>query len=73
MRKIFEVSPLQYLGYFPFKALLEKIHVKKYVDYFKLTNDFTYDLYELLSSLTYAGAVHPCSKYRLAKASTDLP
>lgn len=64
VRKISEVSPLQYLGYFPLKALLEKMHVKKYVDYFKLTNDFTYDLYELLSSLTYARAVHPCSKYK---------
>ena len=64
VRKISEVSPLQYLGYFPLKALLEKMQVKKYVDYFKLTNNFTYDLYELLSSLTYARAVHPCSKYK---------
>ena len=38
--------------------------IKKYVDYFKLTNDFTYDLFELLSSLVYARAVNPCSKYR---------
>lgn len=63
-RKISEASPLQYLGYFPLKALLGKMHIKKYVDYFKLTNDFSYDLYELLSSLIYARAVHPCSKYR---------
>lgn len=40
------------------------MQVKKYVDYFKLTNDFSYDLYELLSSLIYARAVHPCSKYK---------
>lgn len=62
--RISEVSPVQFLGYFPLKALLEKMHVKKYVDYFKLTNDFSYDLYELLSSLIYARAVHPCSKYK---------
>lgn len=64
VRKISEVSPIRYLGYFPLKMLLEKMHIQKYVDYFKLTNDFTYDLYELLSSLVYARAVHPCSKYR---------
>ena len=62
--RISEISPVQYLGYFPLKALLEKMHAKKYVDYFKLTNDFSYDLYELLSSLIFARAVHPCSKYR---------
>ncbi len=64
IRKISEVSPVQYLGYFPLKALLDKMKIKKYVDYFKLTNDFSYDLYELLSSLVFARAVHPCSKYR---------
>lgn len=64
IRKISEVSPVRYLGYFPLKALLDKMKIKKYVDYFKLTNDFSYDLYELLSSLVFARAVHPCSKYR---------
>jgi transposase len=38
--------------------------VKKYVDFFKLTNDFGYDLFEMLSSLCYARAVHPCSKHK---------
>lgn len=64
VRKISDVSPILYLGYFPFKALLEKMHIKKYVDFFKLTNDFKYDLYEVLSSLIYARAVNPCSKHR---------
>lgn len=64
VRKISDVSPIQYLGYFPLKSILEKMHIKKYVDYFKLTNDFNYDLYELLSSLIFARAVHPCSKYK---------
>ena len=54
VRKISDKSPNLYLGYFPFKSILEKLHIKKYVDYFKLTNDFKYDLYELLSSLIYA-------------------
>lgn len=62
--KISDVSPIRYLGYFPLKSILEKMKIKKYVDYFKLTNDFGFDLYELLSSLIYARAVHPCSKYK---------
>lgn len=64
IRRISDVSPIRYLGYFPLKSILEKMQVKKYVDYFKLTNDFGYDLYELLSSLIYARAVLPCSKYK---------
>ena len=64
VRKISDKSPNLYLGYFPLKSILDKLHIKKYVDYFKLTNDFKYDLYELLSSLIYARAVNPCSKYR---------
>jgi len=62
--KISDKSPNLYMGYFPLKSILDKLHIKKYVDYFKLTNDFEYDLYELLSSLVYARAVNPCSKYR---------
>lgn len=64
VRKISDKSPNLYLGYFPFKSILVKLYIKKYVDYFKLTNDFEYDLYELLSSLIYARAVNPCSKHR---------
>ena len=64
VRKISDTSPILCLGYFPLKSILEKLHVKKYVDYFKLTNDFQFDPYELLSSLIFARAVNPCSKHR---------
>ena len=64
VRKISDISPILYLGYFPLKSILEKLRIKKYVDYFKLTHDFQFDLYELLSSLIFARAVNPCSKYR---------
>ena len=64
IRKISNISPSLYLGYFPLKSIMEKMHIKKFIDYFKLTNDFNYDLYELLSSLIFARAVHPCSKYK---------
>ena len=64
VKKISDKSPNLYLGYFPLKSILDKLCIKKYVDYFNLTNYFQYDLYELLSSLIYARAVNPCSKYR---------
>ena len=62
IKKISDKSPILYLGYFPLKAILDKLKIKKFVDYFKLTNDFEYDLFELLSSLIYARSVLPCSK-----------
>ena len=64
VRKISDISPILYLGYFPLKSILDKLKIKKYVDFFKLTNDFEYDLFALLSSLVYARSVHPCSKNR---------
>lgn len=62
IKKISDKSPILHLGYFPLKSMLDKLNIKKYVDYFKLTNDFKYDLYELLSSLVYARSVNLCSK-----------
>lgn len=64
VRTISPVSPLRHLGYFPIKSISEKLGVKKYIDYFKLTTEFGFDLYELLSSLIYARSVNPCSKLR---------
>ena len=64
VRRISDKSPLLSLGYFPIKGIMGKLRIKKYVDYFKLTTDFNFDIYELLSSLIYARCVHPCSKHR---------
>ena len=64
VKKISDKPPVFYLGYFPLKAILTKLKVHKYIQYFNLTRDFHFDLYELLSSLIYARAVNPCSKYR---------
>jgi len=63
-RKISDRSPEICLGYFPLKSIMEKLRIKKYVDFFKLTTSFKFDLYELLSSLVYARSVKPCSKSR---------
>jgi transposase len=43
---------------------MEKLKIKKYVNFFRLTTNFEFDLYEMLSSLIYARAVNPCSKQR---------
>lgn len=64
VRKISDTSPVLYLGHFLLKSILDKLKIKRYVDYFKLANDFGYDLYDLLSSLVYARGVCPCSKNR---------
>lgn len=64
VRKISDLSPILYLGYFPFKAILLKLNVRKYIDFFRLNHDFQFDLYELISSLIFARAVNPCSKHR---------
>lgn len=63
-RKISDISPSLYLGYFPLKAILEKLRIQQYVNYFNLTYDFQFNLYKLLSTLVYARSVNPCSKNR---------
>jgi len=64
IRKISDTSPILYLGHFLVKNIMDKLKIKRFVDYFKLTNDFEYDLFDLLSSLVYARSVYPCSKNR---------
>lgn len=60
--KISDSPPIKYLGYFLLKSIVDNLQIKKYIDLYKLTTDFKFDLYELLSSLIYARSVHPCSK-----------
>lgn len=62
--KISDTPPIKYLGYFPLKSIMDKLQIKKFIDLYKLTTDFKFDLFSLLSSLIYARSVHPCSKSR---------
>lgn len=62
--KISLVSPVRYLGYFPLNSVLNALNIQKYINLFKITNDFHFDLYELLASLIFARSVLPCSKYK---------
>lgn len=64
VRKISDTSPVLFLGHFLLKSIMDKLKIKRYTDYFKLTNDFEYDLFSLLASLVYARSVQPCSKSR---------
>ena len=64
VRKISDKSPMHYRGFFPFIGIMEKLKIKKYVDFFKLAHQFKFDLYDVLSSLVFARAVNPCSKSR---------
>lgn len=57
-------SPKRYLGYFPLKAIMKRLKIQYFVNLFRLTTGFDFDLYEILSSLVYARCVNPCSKLR---------
>lgn len=62
--QISERSPKRFLGYFPLKAILNQLHIKKYIDFFKLNTKFSFDLYSVLSLLIFSRCVKPCSKYK---------
>lgn len=64
IKKITSVSPRRCLGYFPLKSILENLDIKKFIDLYKFTTDYEFDLYEVLSLLVYARCVSPCSKYK---------
>jgi hypothetical protein len=72
-RMISDVSPLMHLGYFPLKSIMEEMNIKKWVDFFKLTANYEFDLYELLASLVYVRGVHPASKRRTFHVSLIYP
>lgn len=59
-----DTSPMKYLGYFPLDSILRNLDIKKYIDYYKLTTDYKFDLYDLFKILIYARSVNPCSKYK---------
>ena len=64
VKHISERSPIRYLGYFPLQAIMNKLNMKKYIDFFKFSTSFDFDLYDVLCALVYARSVKPCSKYK---------
>lgn len=59
-----EIPPIKHVGYFLLNSIMNKMKIKNYIDFFKFSTDFHFDLYDILSSLVYARAVYPCSKRR---------
>lgn len=57
-------SPVRYIGYFPLVSIMNKLKIKKTVDLFKYTTNYSFDLYDMLSALIYSRSVNPCSKYK---------
>ena len=64
--KLIDKSPKRYLGYFPIRAILNKLNIKRYIDFYKLndTINFDFDLYDILYSLIASRIVKPCSKHK---------
>ena len=63
-RQISEESPEKLLGYFPLKNLNDALGCKKYIDLMQTAVHFRFNVFDMMSALIYARAVHPCSKSR---------
>ena len=61
-RQISNESPEKLLGYFPLKNLNDALGCKKFIDLMQTATDFRFNVFDMMSSLVYARAVHPCSK-----------
>ena len=63
-RQISEESPEKLLGYFPLKNLNDSLGCKKYIDLMQTATSFRFNIFDMMSALIYAKAVHPCSKLK---------
>lgn len=63
-RQISDESPEKLLGYFPLKNLNDALGCKKYIDLMQTATHFRFNVFDMMSALIYARAVHPCSKSR---------
>ena len=63
-RQISDDSPEKLLGYFPLKNLNDSLGCKKYIDIMQTATSFRFNVFDMISALIYARAVHPCSKSR---------
>ena len=64
VKKISDRSPKVYIGHFLLSSVMNKLNIKKYIDYFKLRKSFRFELYDLLASLIYCRVIKPCSKLK---------
>ena len=61
-RQISEESPEKFLGYFPFKNILDSLGCKRYIDLLQTATNFRFSVFDLIAALVYARLVRPCSK-----------
>lgn len=63
-RIISDVSPERYLGYFPLANIMNNLDIELHFDFMQSTRDFHFNVFNIFSSLVYARAVAPLSKYK---------
>lgn len=61
-KTISDESPEKFLGYFPLKNINDSLRTKQYIDIMQTATDYRFNVYDMMSSLIYSRAVHPCSK-----------
>lgn len=61
---ISEHSPEKFLGYFPLSNILNNLDVEEHFNYMQSTRRFHFSVFDVFSSLVFARAVAPLSKYR---------
>ena len=62
--EISDTAPFKYAGHFLIKAVLDKLEIKPIIDVYKITTNYQFDLYDVLTSLIYSRCLKPCSKYK---------
>lgn len=61
---ISSVSPERYLGYFPLANVLNTLDVEQHFDLMQSIRNFHFNVFDIFSSLVFARAVAPFSKYK---------
>ena len=61
-KTISDESPEKFLRYFPLKNINDSLRTKQYIDIMQTATDYRFNVYDMMSSLVYSRAVHPCSK-----------
>ena len=59
-----ESSPEKFLGYVPLSSVLNTLAVQEHFDHMQSTRRFHFNVFDVFSSLVFARAVFPASKYR---------
>jgi hypothetical protein len=61
---ISDQSPERFLGYFPLSGILNNLDIQQHFDYMQSHRHFHFNVFDIFSSLVFARAVAPLSKYK---------